>query len=151
MAQPRAGREQKTTLEDIEVIRQLAGRYGDDEIALVLTKLGRRTGKGKRWNAERVRTARSIYAIPGHYRTVADPAILSLGQAAKHCGVSQGTIMRLVSSGLLPKHQILPWAPWEIRQGDLESPQVQQVLTQLRATGKSGLRGVHSANQQTLF
>ena len=117
MARPRAGREQKTTLEDLEVIRQLAGRYGDDEIALVLTKLGRRTGKGKRWNAERVRTARSTYAIPGHYRTVADPAILSLGQAAKHCGVSQGTIMRLVSSGLLPKHQILPWAPWEIRQG----------------------------------
>jgi hypothetical protein len=151
MARPRSGREQKTTLEDIEVIRQLAVRYGDDAIAVVLTKLGRRTGKGKRWNAERVRTAHSTYVIPGHHRTVSDPEILSLGQAAKHCGVSQGTIMRLVSSGVLPKQQILPWAPWEIRQADLDAPAVQQVLTRLRATGKSGLRGVHSQDQPTLF
>jgi len=151
MARPRSGREQQTRLEDVEVIRQLAVRYGDDDIARVLNKLGRRTGKDKRWNAQRVRTARSTYAILGHYRTVPDPEVLTLGRAAKHCGVSQGTIMRLVSSGILPKHQIIPWAPWEIRQADLDSPKVRQVLTRLRETGKSGLRGVPPTNQQTLF
>ncbi len=151
MARPRSGREQQTALEDVEVIRQLAVRYGDDAIALVLNKLGRRTGKDKRWNAQRVRTARSTYAIPGHYRTVSDPEILTLTRAAQHCGVSQGTILRLVTSGILPKHQILPWAPWEIRRADLESPQVQQVLARLRETGRSGLHGVLSTNQQTLF
>lgn len=151
MARPRSGREQKTAPEDIEVIRQLAVRYGDDEIAVVLNKLGRRTGKDKRWNAERVRTARSTYAIPGHSRTVPDPELLTLGRAAKHCGVSQGTIMRLVNSGVLAKHQILPWAPWEIRRADLDSSEVQRVLTRLRETRKSGLQGVHSKNQQTLF
>ena len=151
MARPRSGREQKTALEDIEVIRQLAVRYGDDEIAVVLHKLGRRTGKDKRWNAERVRTARSTYAIPGHSRTVPDPAILTLGRAAKHCGVSQGTIMRLVNSGVLRKHQIVPWAPWEIRRADLDSPEVQRILARLRETGRSGLQGVHSTKQQTLF
>lgn len=151
MARPRSGREQQTALEDVEVIRQLAVRYGDDEIAVVLNKLGRRTGKDKRWNAQRVRTARSTYAIPGHSRTVPDPEILTLGRAAKHYGVSQGTIMRLVHSGILPKHQIVPWAPWEIRRSDLDSPEVQRVLQRLRETGKSGLQGVHSTNQQTLF
>jgi DNA invertase Pin-like site-specific DNA recombinase len=151
MARPRSGREQKTAPEDIEVIRQLAVRYGDDAIAVVLNKLGRRTGKGTRWNAERVRTARSTYAISGHARTVPDPELLTLVRAAKHCGVSQGTLMRLVSSGILPKHQIVPWAPWEIRRADLDSPQVQQILTRLRETGKSGLRGVPSTNQPTLF
>jgi DNA invertase Pin-like site-specific DNA recombinase len=151
MGRPRAGREQKTALADIAVIRQLAVRYGDDAIAVVLNKLGRRTGKGKRWNAQRVRTARSTYAIPGHSRTVPDPEILTLGRAAKHCGVSQGTIMRLVNSGILPKHQVVPWAPWEIRRADLDSPEVQRVLHRLRETGKSGLQGVHSRNQQTLF
>jgi hypothetical protein len=151
MARPRSGREQKTALEDIEVIRHLAVRYGDDEIAVVLHKLGRRTGKDKRWNAQRVRTARSTYAIPGHSRTVPDPAILTLGRAAKHCGVSQGTIMRLVNSGVLRKHQIVPWAPWEIRRADLDSPEVQRVLARLRETGRSGLQGVISTNQQTLF
>jgi DNA invertase Pin-like site-specific DNA recombinase len=151
MVRPRSGREQKTALEDVEVIRQLAVRYGDEAIAVVLHKLGRRTGKDKRWNAERVRTARSTYAIPGHARTLPDPAILTLGRAAKYCGVSQGTIMRLVRSGVLPKHQIVPWAPWEIRRADLESPAVQHVLHRLRETGHSGLRGVHSINQQPLF
>jgi DNA invertase Pin-like site-specific DNA recombinase len=151
MARPRSGREQKTPLEDVEIIRQLAVRYGDEDIARVLNKLGRRTGKDKRWNAERVRTARSTYAIPGHSRTVPDPEIFTLGQAAKYCGVSQGTIMRLVNSGILPKHQIVPWAPWEIRRADLDSPEVQRVLTRLRETGKSGLQGVLSTNQQTLF
>ena len=151
MARPRSGHEQRTAPEDVDIIRQLAVRYGDDAIAVVLNKLGRRTGKDKRWNAERVRTARSTYAIPGHHRTVPDPEILTLGRAAKHCGVSQGTIMRLVSSGILTKHQIVPWAPWEIRRADLESPEVQRVLHRLRETGRSGLQGVHSRNQQTLF
>jgi DNA invertase Pin-like site-specific DNA recombinase len=151
MARPLSGHEQRTAPEDVDIIRQLAVRYGDDAIAVVLNKLGRRTGKAKRWNAERVRTARSTYAIPGHSRTVPDSEILTLGRAAKHCGVSQGTIMRLVNSGILPKHQIVPWAPWEIRRADLDSPEVQRVLHRLRETGKSGLRGVPSRNQQTLF
>lgn len=151
MARPRSGHAQRTAPEDVDIIRQLAVRYGDDAIAVVLNQLGRRTGKAKRWNAERVRTARSTYAIPGRSRTVPDPEVLTLGRAAKHCGVSQGTIMRLVTSGILPTHQIMPWAPWEIRRADLDSPEVQRVLTRLRKTGKSGLRGVPSTNQQTLF
>ncbi len=36
----------KTALEDRELIAKMAQRYGDDEIARVLSKLERRTGKG---------------------------------------------------------------------------------------------------------
>ncbi len=151
MARPCSGREQKTALEDIELIRQLAVRYGDDEIAVVLNKLGRRTGKDKRWKAQRVRTARSAYAISGHSRSMLDPEILTLGRVAKHCGVSPGTIMRLVNSGVLTKHQIMPRAPWENRRTKLDSPEVQQVITRLRKTGRSGLQGVPSIDQQTPF
>jgi len=46
MARPRSGREQKTPLEDVEIIRQLAVRYGDEDIARVLNKLGRRNVMG---------------------------------------------------------------------------------------------------------
>lgn len=38
----------KTSLEDLELITRMARRYHDDEIARVLSKLGRRTGKGHR-------------------------------------------------------------------------------------------------------
>ncbi len=44
----------KTALEDLELIIQMARRYGDDEIARVLSKLGRRAGKGTRWSQARV-------------------------------------------------------------------------------------------------
>ena len=37
-------RGRKTAADDVEVIRKMAARYGDDDIARVLNKLGRRTG-----------------------------------------------------------------------------------------------------------
>ena len=63
MDKPRSGAGQKTSMDDLELIRRMAVRYGDDEIARVLNKLGRRTGKGKRWNEQRVRTTRRNYSI----------------------------------------------------------------------------------------
>jgi DNA invertase Pin-like site-specific DNA recombinase len=151
MERPLSGREQRTAPEDVEIIRQMAPRYGDDEIARVLNKLGRRTGKGRRWNAQRVATARSTYSIAGHIRSVPDPEILSLGRAAKHCGVSQGTIMRMVNSGIVNKHQVVPWAPWEIKRSELDSAKVQRVLTRLRQTGKLAIEQDRSSKQMTLF
>ena len=41
----------------------MARRYRDDQIARVLSKLGRRTGKGNRWTQPRVATVRRKYAI----------------------------------------------------------------------------------------
>jgi DNA invertase Pin-like site-specific DNA recombinase len=151
MARPPSGREQRTAAEDIEIIRQMAPRYGDEAIALVLQKLGRQTGKGKRWSAQRVADARSNYSIPGHTRPVEDPEILSLGRAAKHCGVSPGTIMRLVNSGIVKNHQVVPCAPWEIQRSDLNSPEVQRILARLHETGKLALKRVHSPDQLTLL
>lgn len=113
MPKPRSGVGQPTALADLELIRRMAVRYGDDEIARVLNKLGRRTGKEKRWSQERVPTARRTHAIAGQTRATPDPEILSLGRAAKACRVSDTTIKRLVAAGLLRVEQLAPWAPWE--------------------------------------
>ncbi len=78
MDKPRSGAGQKTSIEDVELIRQMAVKYGDDEITRVLNKLGRRTGKGKRWNELRVRTVRRNYSIAGQKRSKPDPAVLSV-------------------------------------------------------------------------
>lgn len=151
MPKPRSGVGQATALEDLELIRRMAGRYGDDEIARVLNKLGRRTGKGKRWSQERVATARRNHEIPGQTRATPDPNILSLGRAAKQFQTSDTTIKRLVASGLLTVEQVAPWAPWEIRRADLEAEPIRSILEHLRRTGELVLPGMASVAQPSLF
>jgi len=151
MPKPRSGVGQATALEDLELIRRMAERYGDDEIARVLNKLGRRTGKGKRWSEERVATARRNHGIAGQRRAAPDPDILSLGRAAKEFQVSDTTIKRLVASGLLKVEQVAPWAPWEIRRADLAAEPIRGILERLRRTGDLVLPGVESAAQPSLF
>jgi hypothetical protein len=58
MERPRSAAETSTPMEALEIIRRMAVRHGDDQIASVLNRLGYRTGKGKRWNQNRVATAR---------------------------------------------------------------------------------------------
>lgn len=151
MPKPRSGVGQPTALEDLELIRRLAVRYGDDEIARVLNKLGRRTGKGKRWNQERVHTARRNHDIAGQPRATPDPEVLSLGRAAKEFQVSDTTIKRLVTAGLLKIEQVAPWASWEIRRADLEAEPIRSTIERLRRTGELVLPGVTSTVQPALF
>lgn len=151
MEKPKSGVGRKTSLEDIEVIRKMAVRYGDDAIARVLTKLGRRTATGKRWNEHRVYSVRGRYSISGQRRTRPDPTILTLGQAATYCNISQSVIKRLVGSGILPKQQVVPWAPWEIKRADLKSEKIQKITGYLHRTGKLVLDPDKMAKQRYLF
>jgi hypothetical protein len=50
MERPRSATETATPMEALEIIRRMAVRHGDDQIASVLNRLGYSTGKGKRWN-----------------------------------------------------------------------------------------------------
>ena len=151
MPRPRSGAGQKTSLEALEIIRKMAVRYGDDQIAAVLNRLGCRTGKGKRWNQNRVHTARRNHSIRGQKRAIVDPDILSLGQAAKYCSVSQTTIKRLVECAKLAYEQVTPRAPWEIRRRDLDTEPVKSIVDHLRRTGKLVLEGGDSTDQLSLF
>ncbi len=140
MEKPRSGVGQKTSLEDLEIIRRMSVRYGDDEIARVLTKLGRRTVRGKRWNEQRVFWIRRRYSISGQKRSKPDPEVLTLARSAKYSGVSRSAIKRLVSSGILEKKQVAPWAPWEIKRSDLDGESLRQILERLSQNGKLVLK-----------
>ena len=50
MDRPRSVTETATPIEALEIIRRMAVRHGDDQIASVLNRLGYSTGKNKRWN-----------------------------------------------------------------------------------------------------
>lgn len=141
----------KNAVEDVELIRRMAVRYGDDMIAAVLNRGERRTGKGNRWTRERVVSARKQHAIAGQPKTKPDPETLSLIGAARHCRVSNTTITRLIEADVLPCEQVAPFAPQEIRRADLESDPVRSILQGLRTTGKLVLSGGVSAEQRSLF
>ncbi len=101
----------KTSSDALDVIRKMAIRYGDADIAAVLNKLGLRTGKGLRWTMTRVEATRRNYSIPGQRRSKSDPEILSLKQAATFYEVPMSLIMRLVKNGVLSNGQVVPMAP----------------------------------------
>jgi hypothetical protein len=151
MERPRSATETATPMEALEIIRRMAVRHGDDQIASVLNRLGHSTGKGKRWNQERVATARRNHSIPGQKRALPDPDRVSLSEAARICGVSHRTIERLVEAGLLKREQTTPRAPWEIRCTDLDAAPIRSIVTRLLRTGKLILHGGSAANQPPLF
>jgi hypothetical protein len=151
MPKPVSGVGRKTAVADLEVIGQMAARYGDDEIARVLNKLGRRTATGQRWNQQRVAQIRQRYELGGQNGAKPDGEILTMGQAAQYCQVSQSTIKKLVACGLVKKEQIVPWAPWEIQRSELDSEPVHRVLERLRQTGKLVIEGDVLAVQGAFF
>jgi DNA invertase Pin-like site-specific DNA recombinase len=151
MDRPRPATETATPMEALEIIRRMAIRHGDDQIASVLNRLGHSTGKGKRWNQNRVATARRNYSIPGQKRALPDPERVSLNEAARICGVSHRTIERLVETGLLKREQATPRAPWEIRRADLDAEPIRRIINRLLRTGKLILQGGCSEDQPPLF
>jgi DNA invertase Pin-like site-specific DNA recombinase len=151
MDRPRSATETATPMEALEIIRRMAVRHGDDQIASVLNRLGYSTGKGNRWNQNRVATARKNHSIAGQKRALPDPERISLNEAARLCRVSHRSIERLVEAGLLNREQAAPRAPWEIRRSDLDAEPICSILDQLRRTGKLVLRGGRTDDQPELF
>jgi DNA invertase Pin-like site-specific DNA recombinase len=151
MERPRPATETATPMEALEIIRRMAVRHGDDQIASVLNRLGYSTGKGKRWNQTRVATARRNYSITGQKRALPDPERVSLSEAARICGVSHRTIERLVEAGLLKRDQATPRAPWEIRRADLDAEPIRSIVERLLRTGKLILQGECADKQPPLF
>jgi DNA invertase Pin-like site-specific DNA recombinase len=142
----------RTADSDLEVIRKMAPRYGDDDIARVLNKLGRRTGKGKPWSRLAVKTARRNHGIDGHTSSVVDPDVLTLQGAARYTETSDTTIKKLVDAGVLPMRQLVPFAPWEIRRADLDNEHVRAIVDRLKRTGRLVLGdGDTSRDQAELF
>ena len=118
-----------TSMEAIEIIRQMAGRFPDDQIAATLNRLGLKTGSGNNWIELRVRTARSYHNLPPYDPTVRQH-VLTLEEASEKLGVSHKIVRRLIDSEVIPAAQVVPWAPWEI---PAESIQAERVLRDVAA------------------
>jgi len=108
----------QTDEETVALVRRLAGRHSDAAIAAILNIQGRKTARGRRFDASRIKGLRRRQEIPACPRkTPAATAgdTLSIRQAAAALGVAQSTLLRYLQDGLIEGEQITPGAPWQIQ------------------------------------
>jgi excisionase family DNA binding protein len=111
-----------TPLATEEVIRQLARRMSDKQIAAQMNRLGIKTAKGHTWTRLRVGNFRQIHNIPNHSRGEHQArGELTLEEAAARLGVSYSTVQRMIQRGQLPAQQICARGPWIVLAKDVEA------------------------------
>lgn len=108
----------QTDEETVALVRRLAERHSDSAIAGILTLQGRKTARGHRFDANRVKSLRRRQKILGRPREAAAGTgedALSVRHAADALGVAPTTLLRHLHDGLIEAEQLTPGAPWRIR------------------------------------
>jgi DNA invertase Pin-like site-specific DNA recombinase len=109
-----------TAPEAIEVLRQMAGKFSDQQIAGTLNRLGLQTGVGNTWNVSRVHSARCYYQLPAFAQNNKSSEV-TLQVAAQRLNVSQSIVRRMIEERMLPARQVVVCAPWQIPVEALDS------------------------------
>ena len=124
---------QSTDLEVVEVVRQMAGQYPDQQIAATLNRMGLQTGAGNTWTESRIRALRSHQKIPCHDAKECDDRILTIEQAAKLLNISASSVRQLIlESKVLPAKQVIAYAPWQIERASLELATVKEAVARIK-------------------
>ena len=106
----------------VELITELSKICDDKTIAVVLNRLGYRTGQGQTWRVHHVWNVRHGRQLPNYRHT---GEWLTLEATALELGVSNTVIKRLIAEGVLPATHVVDYAPWVIKRTDLQQPAVQ--------------------------
>jgi DNA invertase Pin-like site-specific DNA recombinase len=89
LRKPQRGEHRCRTSEDaIAIMRSMAGRWSDEEIAASLNRMGMPTGHGKTWTAHRVSSLRRVRGIHAYRSAEKNGEWLTLSEAAAYLGVS---------------------------------------------------------------
>jgi len=112
-----AGWARRTPEETIDLVRQLAAEFDDAQIARILNKQGRRSGRGIAFTKAAITSLRGKNKIPVCTKpVVTDPrhGPFNAEQAAQQLGVSMSTVHHWLRDGTLAGEQLTPGAPWRI-------------------------------------
>jgi len=120
-----------TDPEAIEVLRQMAGKFSDRQIAATMNRLRLRTGVGNSWNEMRVRSARSYYQLPAFSQDV-EAKEVTVKVAAQRLNVSEWVVRRMIEEKTLPARQVIVCAPWQIPVEALDSEVIRQQAMNIR-------------------
>jgi hypothetical protein len=130
---PKIGEHSKvTSIEADRLIREMATRWSDADIAAMLNRMGIPTGLGNTWTGHRVATYRNKSGISAYASAAKDGRYLTILDAARQLGVSRYMIRALIRAGILPARQVVVAAPWQIRAEDLGRSEVQHALQHRR-------------------
>jgi DNA invertase Pin-like site-specific DNA recombinase len=112
---PKVRSKRATSLDLVELVRQLAAKFSDDQIARILMRQGRKTPTDLHYNAHKVANIRYSYGIP-RYKKPKDeqPKSYTAQKASKILHVSVPTIHVWLNSGFIKGSQVMEGAPWEI-------------------------------------
>jgi DNA invertase Pin-like site-specific DNA recombinase len=120
-----------TDPETIAVLRQMAGKFSDQQIAATLNRLRLRTGVGNSWNVMRVRSARSYYELPAFAQND-QPREVTLQVAAQRLNLSQSIVRRMIAEKILPARQVVVCAPWQIPVEALDSEAIRKKANEIK-------------------
>src|SRR6266404_1296904 len=125
-----AGKHRWTVPEDtLSLIRELARLMPDQQIARLLNRAGKPTGRGNGWTKARVCSFRSHHGIAvcreGEW---AERSEITLEAAAQIMDVSVMTALRMSRLGTIKGRQLCRGAPWVIKAEDMAAYREQNAL-----------------------
>jgi hypothetical protein len=126
-----------TSLDAVDVVRQMAGLFPDRQIATTLNRLGLRTGVGNTWTPVRVATLRCYHEWPAYSSIEQKPDVLTLEQAARVLGICPTTARKLVDLKILQGTQVVPCAPWWIPRESLETDAVRRAVASIKEPNRA--------------
>jgi DNA invertase Pin-like site-specific DNA recombinase len=122
---PRSGEHGcRTPDEALAVMRSMATRWSDADIAATLNRMGMPTGQGKTWTAHRVSSVRRVNGIHAYRSAEKNGEWLTMSEGAAKLGVTRHRIRRLIKDSILPAEQVVRGAPYQIRANDLQDERV---------------------------
>lgn len=133
----RRGQNGTQTAKDlVDAVRVLALICDDDMIAGVLNKNGLKTGRGNRWNKERVKSLRSHHEIAAHGADrKQSEQWMALKHAAAYANLSASALRHAAERGEILSQHPLPAGPWIFERNVLDQPDARAVLERIRAHG----------------
>jgi excisionase family DNA binding protein len=123
----------RTPEEALAVMRSMATRWSDADIAASLNRMGMPTGQGKTWTAHRVSSLRRVRGIRAYRSAEKNGEWLTMSEAASALGLSRHRIRRLIKDGILAAEQVVAGAPYQIRASDLEDGRVTAAIARTAA------------------
>ena len=140
-----------TSLDAIDVIRKMAGKFSDEQIAATLNRLQLRTGVDNAWNENRVYSVRHHHGLPSFEPSQSSSSeFVTLQQAAQRLDLSPPSVRKMIELKILTGHQIVECAPWQIPVTELDREEVRKAAINLRNRVRISRNENHD-NQQCLF